>query len=538
MHTPTRSADQPALPPFTRWELGHLVDSWAQSGRTLPVAVVVSIFDDLCEALAGAPPGDDVVVSLDHVVIDQTGVARMTVRPREVVPAVSALLREALAAGRGDEAIPAAAWPVLGQGLADDPWVRPAGTDVIQHQLREALGPPAARDEVVVCCAALASGAPRTSVSAPAPMPSRLEARSAEVAAPAAPTPWEVPSIVPMEVELGSIVPERAQLAARDPHDASTDVATPLEVPSIVGPASELPAAASWRPRWGEDAQPPPQLTRDRAPTPAPPAASPAAPVASPAAPPPLRRASVTSSPRSTSVSAAPAVAAAPTTTALRSPAPAVASSVAPAPVDVPTASVVSAVPSSSTVELSSAVEGPRRAPAVEAATPGPRPSAPAVVSSPRPDAAGASVPPRSTPPVASASGAERSAAADRLLTPAPLVAPDRPAPAAARPGTDAPAVSSTPPGARATVTAVLPEDLDEPPSLLPKPVVRHDPPRRRAVSLPAAPAARLGSTASTPLEDRTSAIQLPSESPLQRILIGSLALASAVLVAWLLGLI
>jgi hypothetical protein len=75
MHTRTRSADQPALPPFTRWELGHLVDSWAQSGRTLPVAVVVSIFDDLCEALAGAPPGDDVEVSLDHVVIDQAGVA-------------------------------------------------------------------------------------------------------------------------------------------------------------------------------------------------------------------------------------------------------------------------------------------------------------------------------------------------------------------------------------------------------------------------------------------------------------------------------
>ena len=89
-----------------------------------------------------------------------------------------------------------------------------------------------------------------------------------------------------------------------------------------------------------------------------------------------------------------------------------------------------------------------------------------------------------------------------------------------------------------ATVSAVLPEDLDEPPSLLPKPVVRHDPPRRRAVSLPAAPAARLGSTASTPLEDRSSSIQLPSESPLQRILIGTLALASAVLVAWLLGLI
>lgn len=494
MHTRTRSADQPALPPFTRWELGHLVDSWAQSGRTLPVAVVVSIFDDLCEALAGAPPGDDVEVSLDHVVIDQAGVARMTVRPREVVPAVSALLREALAAGRGDEAIPAAAWQVLGQGLAADPWVRPAGTDVIQHQLREALGPPAARDEVVDCCAALASGAPRTSVSAPAPMPERVgaPASAAVVDSASSTAPWEVPSIVPMEVELGSIAPERAQVDARDPHDASTDVATPLEVPSIVGPASELPATSSWRPRWGEDAQPAPLLTRDRAAAPAP-----------------------------------------------------------------------STVRSSDTAPDASAVATPASEPAAPRAAPGvvvasaPQASAPTGSPPPLPKAS-VSVPPRSSTaapttavptaaaPTSAAPAAPASAAAERLLASAPRVAPaalsvpPRSTGSSASEGSAGAALSpsSTPPGVHATVSAVLPEDLDEPPSLLPKPVVRHDPPRRRAVSLPAAPAARLGSTASTPLEDRSSSIQLPSESPLQRILIGTLALASAVLVAWLLGLI
>ena len=521
MHTRTRSADQPALPPFTRWELGHLVDSWAQSGRTLPVAVVVSIFDDLCEALAGAPPGDDVEVSLDHVVIDQAGVARMTVRPREVVPAVSALLREALAAGRGDEAIPAAAWQVLGQGLAADPWVRPAGTDVIQHQLREALGPPAARDEVVDCCAALASGAPRTSVSAPAPMPERVgaPASAAVVDSTSSTAPWEVPSIVPMEVELGSIAPERAQVDARDPHDASTDVATPLEVPSIVGPASELPTTSSWRPRWGEDAQPAPLLTRDRAAAPAPStalspdtaphasavatsASEPAARRADPgavvasapqasaptASPPPLRKASVSLPSRS---STAGPTAAGPTAVASASAAPTAAASTAAAPTAAaPTAAAPTAAAPTAAAPASAAAER-------------------LLASAPRVAPAALSVPPRSS----GASASEVSAG--------PTLS-----------------ASSTPPGAHATVSAVLPEDLDDPPSLLPKPVVRHDPPRRRAVSLPAAPAARLGPTASTPLEDRSSSIQLPSESPLQRILIGTLALASAVLVAWLLGLI
>lgn len=516
MHTPTRSADQPLLPPFTRWELGHLVDSWAQSGRTLPVAVVVSIFDDLCEALAGAPPGDDVVVSLDHVVIDQAGVARMTVRPREVVPAVSALLREALAAGRGDEAIPAAAWPVLGQGLAEDPWVRPAGTDVIQHQLREALGPPAARDEVVDCCAALVSGAPRTSVSAPAPMPERaVEARPRDAASappaqapsvarapanaavavePVAPSvPWEVPSIVPMEVELGSIAPARAELAARDPHDASTDVATPLEVPSVVGPASELPAASSWRPRWGEDAAPAPLLTRDRV-----------------SATPPLAPASTSTR----AVVAAETPAAAPTSASGP-----VSTAAAPRPV---AASV--SPPALRPVSVSAAPRSTSSSAIPVAHTPAVAIPAPRSVS-----ASSAPVP---------AGSASSSAAAERLLAPAPLVTSPRPAGAPTPHSSAAPGVSSTPPGTFATVSAVLPEDLDEPPSLLPKPVVRHDPPRRRAVSLPAAPAARLGSTASTPLEDRSSSIELPSESPLQRILIGTLALACAVLVAWLLGLI
>ncbi len=483
MHNP-RSADRVVLPPFSRWELGRLVHSWAETGRALPVAVVVSIIDDVCEALAAAPPGDDVVVSLDHVIIDQSGVARITVRPREAVPAVSSLLREALAAGRGDEAIPAAAWPVLGQGLAEDPWVRPASTDVIQQQLRDALGPPAAREEVLGCCAVMrgqvsppppmvtpsipppvvaTSMAPPTapeleadSLASSSALPLPLPLPSPELA-PVTVPPWEVRSIVPVEVDLASLSPRLRESASasdprvRDVHAEATEVVVPLEVPSMVGPASELTAAM-------------PEVVAEPEVEALPEVEAEALPEV-----------------EAVAAASAPVVAAASAPVAREAPAPAVHLVIAPPPPAAPE---------------------PRR-----------------------------TLDPASTPPVSAA--------------PAPIEPPAR--------ASDAPAASSlVPPAlpreARGTtsrppevslsprIAAPLPEDLEEPPSLLPRPVVRHEPPRRRAVSLPAAPAARLGP--GTPASLDESSIELPSESPAQKVLIGILAVASAILVAWLLGLI
>jgi len=297
------------------------VKTWADHGRPLPVAVVVSIFDDLCEALAFAPPGDDSVTSLDHVIIDHAGVARLTVRPRHPVRTVSGLLRDVLSSSGGEDQIPAAAWPLLGQGLADDPWVRPASTDVMQMLLREALGPPAARDEVIDSCAAI----------------------------------------------------------VREPG--------PRELP--VGPLTEPP------------------------------------------------------------------------------------------------------------MDFELLVESVRPEPATEVMTPLPLPTA----------------------------------------MPAPVLAMPPPPPlprAASGPRLDVPSLIESAPPLR---VASLPEDLDEVPSLLPRPVLRHEPPKRRPVSLPAAPAARIGSTSSPPIGE-SGMIRLPSDGRSGTWVLVGLTLATLFLVAWLLGIV
>jgi hypothetical protein len=75
------------------------------------------------------------------------------------------------------------------------------------------------------------------------------------------------------------------------------------------------------------------------------------------------------------------------------------------------------------------------------------------------------------------------------------------------------------------------------PPPLLPKPTVRIEPEKRKPVSLPTAPAARLGSTASLPDSERTGTIQLPSEGRGTMWLLAFLFLCVGGLIAWLLGL-
>lgn len=146
---------------FERFELGRLVKVWSDSGAALPVAVVVSIFDDLCESLGG-PALDDIAMSrwshplaLDQVVIDQQGIARLTVTPSEPVSAVSRLLYDTLSAGQGELGVPAAARPLLEHGMAHDPWLRPSAPETLQRWLRTSLGPPAGREEVRAACAVL-----------------------------------------------------------------------------------------------------------------------------------------------------------------------------------------------------------------------------------------------------------------------------------------------------------------------------------------------------------------------------------------------
>jgi hypothetical protein len=111
----------------------------------------------------------------------------------------------------------------------------------------------------------------------------------------------------------------------------------------------------------------------------------------------------------------------------------------------------------------------------------------------------------------------------------------------------------------RSLRAAVLPEDIEPTPPLLPSacppsqprggdtpregvvtsdgPRVRHEPPRRKPVSLPSAPPARLGPASLLPDDERASMIELPSDDRGRLVLLGVLAGTSVALVCWLLGL-
>lgn len=144
--------------PFNQWPLGRVVAAWAEQGAPLPVAVVVSIFDDVCADLEIGPAEAQRCtqpLGLDDVMIDQHGIARLTVVPDEPVAELSRLLYDTLAAGAGDGAVPAAARPLIEQSVDSDPLVRPPGATPVRAALRAALGPPARRDEVLGCCAAI-----------------------------------------------------------------------------------------------------------------------------------------------------------------------------------------------------------------------------------------------------------------------------------------------------------------------------------------------------------------------------------------------
>lgn len=232
MHSPVeshpRSADLFGGAPhaFERYDLGRLVAAWAERGTPLPVAVVVSIFDDICAELetAAACEGSVLGVGLDEVSIGLDGVARWRVRPGDAVGALSRLLYAALSAGGGDDAVPAAARPIVLHGLSDDPDVRPVGPEPMRAWIRSSLGPPADREEVVGCCAVLSAG---TAVEVPEL--ATEEEPETEVVSPSLLAPLEVPSMVepsaPPEVLASASVAAESvmpyDLRLRDPAEAA-----------------------------------------------------------------------------------------------------------------------------------------------------------------------------------------------------------------------------------------------------------------------------------------------------------------------------
>ncbi len=247
-----RNADDlhPELPrttrgTFDRFELGRLVKAWSDSGAALPVAVVVSIFDDLCESLGDAPT--DVALSpwshplaLDHVVIDQGGIARLTVKPSEPVLAMARLLYDTLSAGQGDLGVPAAARPLLEQGMASDPLLRPQATETLQRLLRTSLGPPAQREEVVAACAVLPRAEDPGLLEIPSLVgPAMTQAPRAVVEA-QTPLPVVMAAVEPLEDPLAGIAIEDPVSFRPRPAEAPP----PLMVSALVPPPAPEQAAA------------------------------------------------------------------------------------------------------------------------------------------------------------------------------------------------------------------------------------------------------------------------------------------------------
>jgi hypothetical protein len=159
-------ASRPNLPAITsssfeQHGLGRVIAAWSDRGAPLPVAIVASVFDDLCAELELVPAQSDVALStwqhpvaLDQVVIDAGGIAHWAVQPADPIGAIARLLSLALGA-RGDDLVPAAIRPLILHGLSDDPLVRPASVESIRSSLRTSLGAPAQRSEVCLSLSVL-----------------------------------------------------------------------------------------------------------------------------------------------------------------------------------------------------------------------------------------------------------------------------------------------------------------------------------------------------------------------------------------------
>lgn len=163
----TSDVDPPTPPPAARF--GHLVDIWAERDAALPVAVVVSVFDDLLASSGGDYATRPRPLGLDDILIDGAGIAHLAASGSIVAAEVTALLTKALEGGAGEAAIPPSARAFLSR-LADDPAMITADNDHLRQQLRGALGTPASRPEMIDCLAILAARPMQTELPAPLPV--------------------------------------------------------------------------------------------------------------------------------------------------------------------------------------------------------------------------------------------------------------------------------------------------------------------------------------------------------------------------------
>jgi hypothetical protein len=151
--TPRSPASGPELPAPRREgddaaPFGAVVRTWHDRGEPVPVAVVVSVFDDvLADSVDDSGAG---AADLEAVRVRPSGAA-FVARPLRL-SAVAPLLMEALGADLPDEgAVPPAAWGLFERLTSDDPGARPADAEQLRQWLRDALGAPATHEEVRDC---------------------------------------------------------------------------------------------------------------------------------------------------------------------------------------------------------------------------------------------------------------------------------------------------------------------------------------------------------------------------------------------------
>lgn len=257
--------------------LQAVVDAWHARGAPVPVAVVVSIFDDLfggAAAVRGSDPsersdrGEPRALSPLDVMIDGEGNARL--RGRSNARHLGALVRlfARVLGGEDGSAMPPRAVPLVARALdATTQTGRAAraahaATDAEQVRgwMREALGPPARRDEVLSCFAATAAPRPgrSRSVEAAEPAPKRGEERHRSEplrrtqAEDATSSPWTAAGTQDWsgdgapEAPFRAGEPDPARAAAvrpSDPHEI--DTLPPQSVEAFAAPLASIAGAAT-----------------------------------------------------------------------------------------------------------------------------------------------------------------------------------------------------------------------------------------------------------------------------------------------------
>ncbi len=125
----------------------EIVRAWHARGEAVPVAVVVSVFDDIL-ATSVADDGK-AAIDLEHVRVTPEGRAQLSCTGR--LSAIVGMLMEALGADLPGDAVPPAAWGLFERLTSDDATESPMDAEQVRQWIRDSLGAPATHEEVQEC---------------------------------------------------------------------------------------------------------------------------------------------------------------------------------------------------------------------------------------------------------------------------------------------------------------------------------------------------------------------------------------------------